>query len=84
MEDINVSTRDEYGLKQVYGILCALEKFETYFLRFGFLLFCCAENISKVFQAKDISIQEAAAVSAVLTTQAFYISDRMMRSIIFL
>ena len=73
-EDINVNTRDEYGLK-TGGILCALEKFETYFsLRFGFLLFCCAENISKVLQAKDISIQEA--VSAVLTTQAFYSRQR--------
>ena len=77
MEDINVNTRDEYGLK-AGGILCALEKFETYFsLRFGFLLYSCAESTSKVLQAKDISIQEA--VLAVSTTQAFYRHQRHVR-----
>ena len=71
MEDINVNTRDEYGLK-AGGILCVLDKFETYFsLRFGFLPFSCAESTSKVLQAKDICIQEA-----VSTTQAFYRRQR--------
>ena len=74
MEDINDNTRDEYGLK-AGGILCALEKFETYFsLPFGFLLFSCTESTSKVLQAKYISIQEAAL--AVSTTQAFYRRQR--------
>ena len=74
MEDININTHDEYGLK-AGGILSALEKFETFFsLRLGYLLFGCAENTSKVLQAKDLSVQEA--VSAVKVTQSFYKRQR--------
>ena len=74
MEDINLNTHDEYGLK-AGGVLSALEKFETFFsLRLCYLLFGCAENTSKVLQAKDISVQEA--VSAVKVTQSFYQRQR--------
>ena len=70
MENINLNTHDEYGLK-AGGVLSALEKFETFFsLRLCYLLFGCAENTSKVLQAKDISVQEA--VSAVKVTQSFF------------
>ena len=57
MEDIHLNTRDEYGLK-AGGILAVLEKFETFFsLHLGSLYFGCAENRSKVLQAKDTSPQ---------------------------
>ena len=75
MEDIHLNTRDEYGLK-AGGILAALEKFETFFsLYLGSLLFGCAENTSKVLQAKDTSVQEA--ISAVRVTQSFYKRQRL-------
>ena len=45
MEEINVNTRDEYGLK-AGGILCALEKFETYFT----LAPCCMDSFYLVVQ----------------------------------
>ena len=60
----------EYGLK-AGGIVTTLEKFDTLFgLQLGHLLFGCAENTSKVLQAKDLLIQEA--ISAVNVTRAFY------------
>ena len=68
MEDFNLNTRDECGLKSG-GILSALKKFETIFsLELGYLLFGCAENTSTVMQVKDTSVQEA--VSAVTITQS--------------
>ena len=44
MNEVNATTRDEYGLK-AGGIVAALEKFSTLFgLRLGFLLFATAED----------------------------------------
>ena len=74
MEEVNQTTRDEYGLK-AGGILAALEKFEMLFgLKLGHLLFSAAEQTSRVLQAKDTSVQEA--VSAVNATRAFYQRQR--------
>eukprot|EP00731_Ephydatia_muelleri_P006192 Em0003g440a len=74
MEEVHSTTHDEYGLK-AGGIVTALEKFDTLFgLQLGHLLFGCAENTSKVLQAKDLLIQEA--MSAVNVTRAFYQRQR--------
>ena len=81
MEEVHSTTHDEYGMK-AGGIVTALEKFDTLFgLQLGHLLFGCAENTSKVLQAKDLLIQEA--MSAVNVTRAFYqrhIKGKMMPS----
>eukprot|EP00731_Ephydatia_muelleri_P006208 Em0003g456a len=74
MEEVHSTTHDEYGLK-AGGIVTALEKFDTLFgLQLGHLLLGCAENTSKVLQAKDLLIQEA--MSAVNATRAFYQRQR--------
>ena len=74
MEEVHSTTHDEYGLK-AGGIVTALEKCDTLFgLQLGHLLFGCAENTSKVLQAKDLLIQEA--MSAVNVTRAFYQRQR--------
>ena len=74
MEEVHSTTHDEYGLK-AGGIVMALKKFDTFFcLNLGHLLFGCAENASKVLQAKDLLIQEP--MSAVNVTQAFYQRQR--------
>ena len=74
MEEVHSTTHDEYGMK-AGGIVTALEKFDTLFgLQLGHLLFGCAENTSKVLQAKDLLIQEA--MSAVNVTRAFYQRQR--------
>ena len=78
MEEVHSTTHDEYGLK-AGGIVTALEKRDTLFgLKLGHLhiLFGCAENTSKVLQAKDLLIQEATCMSAVNVTQAFYQRQR--------
>ena len=52
MEEVHLTTHDEYGLK-AGGIVTALEKFYILFgLQLVHLLFGCAENTSKVLQAK--------------------------------
>ena len=74
MEDINLSTHDEYGLK-AKGILTAMEKFDTLFvLKLGHLLFGAAEEVSKCLQGKDTSLQEA--LSAVNLASGFYRRQR--------
>ena len=72
MEETNVTTHNDYGLK-AGGVLASLEKFKTLF---GLqLLFGCAENTLTVLHTKDISlIQEA--LSAVVVTQSFYRRQR--------
>ena len=71
MEDVHSTTHDEYGLK-AGGIVTALDT--LFGLQLGHLLFGCAENTSKVLQAKDLLIQEA--MSAVNVTRAFYQRQR--------
>eukprot|EP00731_Ephydatia_muelleri_P036298 Em0232g1a len=74
MEEVHSTTHDEYGMK-AGGIVTALEKFDTLFgLQLGHLLFGCAENTSKVLQAKDLLMREA--MSAVNVTRAFYQRQR--------
>ena len=52
MEEVNKTTRDEYGLK-AGGVLAALDKFSTFFgLRLGHLLFSTSEEISKALQSR--------------------------------
>ena len=69
MSEVNVTTRDEYGLK-AGGILAALEKFSTLFgLRLGFLLFATAEEVSKGLQAKDTTLQQAFDRSGIIILQ---------------
>ena len=59
MQEINETTRDEYGLK-VGGVLSALEKFETFFgLRLSKRLFFAAEETSKALQGKDMNVRDA-------------------------
>ena len=74
MEELNRTTRDEYGLK-VGGVFTAVQKFETLFgLKLGHVLFGPAEEVSKTLQGKDTSIQEA--VSAVNLGKRFYQRQR--------
>ena len=74
MEYVHNTTHDEYDLK-AGGVLAALEKFEMLFgLKLGHLLFSASEEMSRVLQAKDTSLQEAKA--AINVTQAFYRRQR--------
>ena len=74
MQEVNETTRDEYGLK-AGGVLAAMEKFSTLFgLRLGHLLFGAAEETSIALQAKDISLQEV--LSSVHITEAFFKRQR--------
>ena len=74
MEEVNLTTHDEYGLK-AGGILATLEKFESLFgLKLGHLLFNAAESTSTVLQAKNTSIQETLAY--VNAAQSFYKRQR--------
>ena len=59
MEEVNKTTRDEYGLK-AGGVLAALDKFSTFFgLRLMHILFSSSEEISKALQSKNTTVQEA-------------------------
>ncbi|XP_078613923.1 zinc finger MYM-type protein 1-like [Branchiostoma floridae x Branchiostoma japonicum] len=70
MHEVNLTTRDDYGLK-AGGVLTALEKFDTLFaVRFGHRLFSAAEEVSKTLQKKDLSVQEA--VSSVNALKEHY------------
>ena len=78
MEEIHLTTHDEYGLK-AYGILHSLEKFETYFgLKLAHLLFGASEQLSKTLQAKDLTLQEA--LSSVALASSFYKRQRTERA----
>ena len=79
MQEFHETTREEYGLK-AGGVLTALENFSTLFgLKLGHLLFGAAEEISKAFQAKDTTVQEA--VSSVTSLTSFLKRQRTDRSI---
>ena len=66
MEEVNQTTRDDYGLK-AGGVLSSLQKFGTLFgLRLAHLLFSAAEETSKFLQGKDTNVQEALSSVGVL------------------
>ena len=70
LEEIYQTTHDEYGVKAA-GLLSTLDKFETYFgLKLSHLLFAAAEEVSKVLQTKNLSVQEA--VSSVNVIKRYY------------
>lgn len=70
LEEIHHTAHDEYGVKAA-GLLATLDKFETFFgLKLGHQLFGAAEEVSKVLQTKDLSVQEA--VSSVSVIKQFY------------
>ena len=58
LEEVNHTTRDEYGLK-AGGLLAALDKFQTLFgLKLGHLIFGASETLSKSLQGKNTSVQQ--------------------------
>lgn len=74
MEEVYHTTRDDYGLR-ANGVLTALEKFEIYFgIKLSHLLFGPAEEVSKVLQAKNISLQES--LASINTVKHFYERQR--------
>ena len=74
MEEVNQTTHDEYGLK-AKGVLSALEQFDTLFgLELGYLIFSASEQVSKVLQGKNISLQDA--LSAVNVAKEYYKRQR--------
>ncbi|XP_035690920.1 zinc finger MYM-type protein 1-like [Branchiostoma floridae] len=78
MQQVNETTRDEYGLK-AGGVLAALEKFGTLFsIRLGQLLFFAAETTSTTLQKKDLSVQEA--MDSVETLKKYYRRQRTEES----
>ena len=59
MDEIHVTTHDEYGLR-ANGLLHTLELFDTFFgLMLGYHLFGAAKNVSLTLQRKKISLQDA-------------------------
>ena len=59
MQEVQETTRDEYGLK-AGGVLASLENFGTLFgLKLGYPLFGVSGETSKALQATDTSVQEA-------------------------
>ena len=74
MEEVYRTTRDDYGLR-ANGVLTSLEKYEIYFgIKLSHLLFGPAEEVSKVLQAKNISLQES--LASVHTVKCFYERQR--------
>ncbi len=74
MQEVNTTTRDEYGMK-AGGVLSILESFSTLFgLRLGHLLFAAAEETSISLQAKDTTVQEA--MSSVGVLKSFFQRQR--------
>ena len=71
MEEINVTTHDEYGMK-AGGILASLQKFLG--LQLAYTLFGTSESLSRSLQAKDLSMQEA--LSAVNLAKGLYQRQR--------
>ena len=75
MDEIRVTTHDEYGLK-ANGLLHTLELFDTLFgIRLGYHLFDAAENVSLTLQRKNILLQDV--LLGVETAKSFY---KRMRS----
>lgn len=74
MEEISETTNDEYGQK-ANGIAASLGKFETVFgLKFGYLIFSAAEQLSRTLQGKDTTLQEA--MTAVALAKKHYVRLR--------
>ena len=74
MEEVHRTTRDDYGLR-ANGILAALDKYEVYFgIKLSNLLFGPAEEVSKVLQAKNISLPES--LVSINTVKHFYERQR--------
>ena len=74
LDEIQQTTRDEYGLKAA-GLLSALEKFSILFgLKLGYVIFGASETLSKTLQGKDTTDQEA--LSAVNLPISFYKRQR--------
>ena len=74
LEEINSTTRDEYGLK-AGGLLHALEAFSTLFgLKLAHLLFSVAEQVSSTLQSKDITLKGA--LVSVSTAKKYYLRIR--------
>ena len=70
LEEIHLTTRDEYGLK-AGDLLRALEQFSALFgLKFSHLLYSAAETVSLTLQRKDITMQDA--LDAVETAKVYY------------
>ena len=72
--EVHCTTQDDYGLR-ANGVLTAMEKFEMYFgIKLSHLLFGPAEEISKVLQAKNLSLQES--LGSIHALQHFYERQR--------
>ena len=70
LEEIHLTTRDEYGLN-AGGLLRALEQFSALFgLKPSHLLYSAAEIVSLTLQRKDITMQDA--LDAVETAKVYY------------
>ena len=70
MEEINLTTRDEYGLK-AEGLLNFLQMFCIFFgLRLSYVLFTRAEEVSRILQAKDTRLQDA--LKAICLLKGFF------------
>ena len=77
MEEINLTTRDEYGLK-AGGLLISLQTFRILFgLSLSYVPFTRAEEVSRVLQAKDTCLQNALKVICLL--RVFKIKARGMK-----
>ena len=74
MEEINLTTRGEYGLK-AGGLLNSLQTFCILFgLSLSNVLFTKAEEVSRVLQAKDTCLQDA--LKPICLLKCFYQSQR--------
>ena len=70
LEEIHITTTDEYGTK-ASGLLHLLEKFNTLFgLKLSYRLFSAVEQLSLSLQKKNITIQDA--LSAVETAKEHF------------
>ena len=59
LEEVHATGRDEYAMK-AGGFKRQLEQFDTFFgLKLSYLLFAPTEQLSRTFQAKNITVQEA-------------------------
>ena len=77
MREINFTCKNDYGV-QAGGVLAQLEKFSTYFaLKLSHLVFSATEQVSKLLQAKDTTIQQAIASSELARD---YLQDQRLAS----
>ena len=61
---INRETHDDYGLK-ASGFLAQMEKFSTFFgLKLSHLVFAATEQLFRLLQGKDTTVQEAVSAAA--------------------